>query len=141
MYLASRFDTTDGKIFRTGATDIATEYPATGLGLNVVNRTTDSMALGIFIMGGAIGSFLYLGALAAMGIGLLRIAKHAADPESAGMAKMLLTLTVIFLVMSIGFHTFIQDRAGDAYWLLAGLMVGPLASIAPSRSMTRNDNS
>ncbi len=141
VYLASRFDTTDGKIFRTGATDIATEYPATGLGLNVVNRTTDSMALGIFIMGGAIGSFLYLGALAAMGIGLLRIAKHAADPESAGMAKMLLTLTVIFLVMSIGFHTFIQDRAGDAYWLLAGLMVGPLASIAPSRSMTRNDNS
>ena len=141
VYLASRFDKTDGKVFRTGAMSIASRFPITGLGMNVVHRTTDSLALGIFIMGGAIGSGLYLGALAAMGFGLLRIAKNAVDPESAGMAKVLLLLTFIFLVMSIGFHTFIQDRAGDAYWLLAGLMVGPMNSIAPSQSMTRSVNS
>lgn len=126
-YLASRFDSTKGKVFRTGATDIAGDYPITGLGLNVVNRTTDSMALGIFIMGGTIGSVLYLGTLAALAVGLLRIAKRKDDPDSAAMARVLLILTIAFLVMSVGFHTFIQDRAGDAYWLFVGLLLGPLA--------------
>ena len=127
VYLASRFDTTDGKVFRTGATDIAADYPLTGLGLNVVNRTTDSMALGIFIMGGLVGSLLYLATLLVLTLNLLRIVRRRDDLESAAIATVLLILTGAFLVMSIGFHTLIQDRAGDAYWLIVGLVLGPLA--------------
>ena len=127
-YFASRFDTSTGKIYRTGATDIAIDYPITGLGLNVVNRTTDSMALGIFIMSGAVGSVLYLAMLAAVAVGLLNVSRRRFDPELAAVARVLLILTAVFLVVSLGFHTFIQDRAGDVYWLLVGLLLGPLAA-------------
>ena len=137
-YLESRFETNSGKVFRTGAVDIASDYPVTGLGLNVANRTTDSMALGIFIMGGAIGSAFYLAMLAALAIGLWRLSRQGRDPDLAATARMLLILTAVFLLMSIAFHTFIQDRAGDAYWLLVGLLLGPIA--VRSQSATSMDD-
>lgn len=131
-YFASRFETSTGKVFRTGAVDIASDYPITGLGLNVANRTTDSMALGIFIMGGAIGSFLYLGMLATVALRLFRIARGKFDSDLAAVARVLLILTFVFLLMSVAFHTFIQDRAGDAYWLMVGLLLGPLTALGVS---------
>ena len=127
IYLAPRFDRDTGKVFRTGAVDIALEYPSMGLGLNVVNRTTDSMALGVFIMSGAIGSTLYLAMLLLLSIRLFRISRLKFDPDVAATARVLLILTVVFLIVSVAFHTFIQDRAGDAYWLLAGVVIGPMA--------------
>ena len=39
---------------------------------------------------------------------------------------MLLLLTFAYFIIAIGFHTLIQDRAGDAYWILVGLLLGPL---------------
>ena len=139
-YLGPRFDREDGKVYRTGAVDIAKDYPTTGLGLNVVNRTTDSMALGVFIMSGVVGSLLYLSMLLALSMRLFQISRLKSDPDVAATARVLLALTVVFLVVSIAFHTFIQDRAGDAYWLLAGVLIGPIAMhVSTLSSSTEGD--
>jgi len=126
-YLQSRFEYRAGKVYRTGAMDIARDYPVTGLGLNVANRTTDSMALGIFIMGGVIGSTIYFAMLVTNIIKLRRVVTGISDPDLVATARVLIILTIAFLLMSTAFHTFIQDRAGDAYWLLIGLLIGPLS--------------
>jgi hypothetical protein len=126
QFIAPRFDPNTGKVFRSGAMDVARDYPVTGLGLFVVGRTTDSMVVGIFIMGGAIGSILYLAMLVVMSNRLIRVGRSRFDPEVAAIARALLVLTIIFSIAAIGFHTFIQDRAGDAYWLLVGMVIGPL---------------
>ena len=125
-YLATRFDENSGKLYRTGAVDVASDYPVTGLGLSVVNRTTDSMSLGIVIMSGAIGSVLYLAMALALVLRLLHVTRNVDDPDVAAIARVMVILTLVFLAGSVAFHTLIQDRAGDAYWLLAGMLIGPL---------------
>ena len=127
QYLAPRFEPESGKVYRTGAVDIASRYPLSGLGLNVVGRTTDSLLLGVVIMSGVVGAAFYLCAICAVGLQLYVASRSHTDPYAAGLSRMMLVLTVVFLVAAIGFHTFIQDRAGDAYWMLAGLLLGPLA--------------
>lgn len=125
QYFAARFDPETGKVFRNGAMDIARDYPVTGLGLNVVNRTTDSMLLGVFIMSGVIGSLLYLLVIATASTRLYRMSRGE-DRDLAAISRMLLLLTFAYFIIAIGFHTLIQDRAGDAYWILVGLLLGPL---------------
>ena len=66
--------------------------------------------------------------LTAVAIGLWRLIRRNYDPDVTAVAKVMLILTVVFLAISVGFHTFIQDRAGDAYWLVIGLLLGPLTS-------------
>jgi len=127
QYLAPRFEPESGKVYRTGAVDIASRYPLSGLGLNVVGRTTDSLLLGVVIMSGVVGAAFYLCVICAVGLQLYAASRLHTDPYTAGLSRMMLVLTVVFLVAAIGFHTFIQDRAGDAYWMLAGLLLGPLA--------------
>ena len=125
-FIAPRFSAGDGKVFRTGAVDVARDYPVTGLGLFVIARTTDSLVLGIFIMSGMIGSAFYLAMLGTLTNRLIIMGRRGIHPEIASVARALLVLTVIFLIAAVAFHTFIQDRAGDAYWLLIGMMIGPL---------------
>ncbi|MDP6824429.1 MAG: hypothetical protein QF554_14170 [Dehalococcoidia bacterium] len=125
QYFASRFDPDTGKVFRTGAVDIAQDYPITGLGMNVVNRTTDSMLLGIFIMSGGVGFAMYLLIIGTVSTGLYRMSRGG-DRDLAAISRMLLLLTLVYFIIAIGFHTLIQDRAGDAYWILVGLLLGPL---------------
>jgi len=128
QYIAPRFAAETGKVYRAGAVDIASDYPLTGLGLNAVGHTTDSLLLGLVVISGAVGTTLFLAS-----IGIVVLSLHAAsrtnpDLDLAGLATMTLILTVVFLVAAVGFHTFIQDRAGDAYWMIVGLLIGPLAA-------------
>ncbi len=128
QYIASRFEPDSGKVYRTGAVDIASEYPLSGLGLNVIGNTTDSLLLGIVIMSGAVGAALYLGAIGVVCVHLHAVSRAARDPDTAGLARMMTVLTIVFLITAIGFHTFIQDRAGDAYWMMVGLLLAPTVS-------------
>jgi hypothetical protein len=127
QYFAGRFDPDTGKVFRNGAVDIAQDYPITGLGMSVVNRTTDSMLLGIVIMSGVVGFTLYSIAIGLVLWRLWQISVSDQDRELKALARTLTLLTIVFVVISVAFHTLIQDRAGDAYWLLVGLVIGPLA--------------
>ena len=127
-YVAPRFEPGSGKVYRTGAVDIALDYPLTGLGLNVVGRTTDSLLLGVLAMSGGVGGVLYLGAMCAVVARLYVVSRTNRDPDLASLARVMAIISVVFLVTAIGFHTLIQDRAGDAYWLIAGLLLGPLAA-------------
>ncbi len=126
-YLATRFKPETGKVHRTGAVDVATDYPLTGLGLNAVNRTTDSLLLGLGVMSGGTGTAFYLATICLIGWRLYSASRDDPDPDLASLARMMAILTVVFLAAAIGFHTFIQDRAGDAYWIIAGLLLGSLA--------------
>ena len=127
-YVAPRFGPGSGKVYRTGAVDIVLDYPLTGLGLNVVGRTTDSLLLGVLAMSGGVGGVLYLGAMCAVVSRLYIVSRANPDPDLASLARVMAIVSVVFLVTAIGFHTLIQDRAGDAYWLIAGLLLGPLAA-------------
>lgn len=141
QYLAPRFEPGTGKVYRSGAIDIASEYPMSGLGLNVVGRTTDSLLLGVVIMSGMVGGVLYVGTICVIGAGLLGVSRSHSDRYVAGLARMMLILTIVFFVAALGFHTFIQDRAGDAYWIIVGILLGPLAagtrSAEPEHKQTR----
>ena len=137
QYIAPRFEPDSGKVYRTGAMDIASNYPLSGLGLNVVGNTTDSLLLGVVIMSGAVGAALYVGAIGVVGVHLHVVSRAARDPDTGRLARMMTVLTVVFLITAIGFHTFIQDRAGDAYWMMVGLLLAPIVS---SVNETRTKN-
>jgi len=124
QYIAPRFATETGKIYRTGAVDIASEYPLTGLGLNAVGHTTDSLLLGLVVMSGAAGTMLFLASIGVVALSLSAAARTNPDPDIASLALMMVILTLVFLATAVGFHTFIQDRAGDAYWMIVGLILG-----------------
>jgi len=110
------------KVVRTGAVDIFKNNPVAGLGLTVANRTTDSFLFGILIMGGAIGGFLFLLFMGIICRKLLSIARRHPDKTVASLSLVMLFLTIVFFVAALAFHSFIQDRVGDAYWLIVGLL-------------------
>ena len=127
QYVAPRFEPGSGKVYRTGAVEIASEQPLTGMGLNVVGRTTDSLLIGVLAMSGVVGGVLYLASIGVVVWRLHAASRTSSDPYLAGLAGMMAILSIVFLLAAFGFHSFIQDRAGDAYWLLVGLLLGPLA--------------
>lgn len=134
IYLESRFgslgDAAGGKLARTGALDLLAEYPVTGLGLTVVGDTTDSFILGILIMGGTVGAAIFALFIAGVLGQLWRTAEETPSQALEALARVLALLTLTFLVAAIGFHTFIQDRSGDAYWLLIGAVLSPSVQTA-----------
>jgi hypothetical protein len=126
-YLASRFgdagDHSKGKIFRTGAIALFKDNPLTGVGFNGVAYTTDSLWVGLLGMGGIIGLLIYFSFLFSISNKLYIIAKKHSDLTVSLVARMMLFLGIIFFFVSLGFHAFIQDRSGDIYWLIVGLLV------------------
>jgi len=110
------------KIVRTGAVEIFKNYPLTGLGLSAAARTTDSFLFGILIMGGVIGGFIFILFIGIVCWRLLSIARQHPDRTVASLSLAMLFLTIVFFAAAAGFHTFIQDRVGDAYWLIVGLL-------------------
>ena len=126
-YFKTRFGSPDnpeaGKLFRTGAVDIMFNYPVAGLGFNVVNRTTDSLLFGILIMGGAVGGVLYLLFLTSVFYRLRTSVMRDENKTVAELGRAMLFLGIACLFIAIGFHTFIQDRSGDAFWLITGLLI------------------
>jgi len=126
-YGAGRFWASDipglaPKVVRTGAVDIFKSYPVAGLGLTVANRTTDSFLFGILIMGGVIGGFIFILFMGIICSKMLSIARRHPDKTVASLSLAMLFLTIVFFAAAVGFHTFIQDRVGDTYWLLVGLL-------------------
>lgn len=127
-YGAGRFYGGQGvapKIVRTLALNIVADFPLTGLGLPVIARTVDSYWIGITVMTGVLGLSLYLFFLGVVVRRLRWIDRSHADPSISAAAKMMIFLTLIFAAAAIGFPTFIQDRVGDLYWLIVGLLISP----------------
>jgi hypothetical protein len=127
-YFASRFggiesNMLSGKIFRTGVLETFQIYPISGLGFIGVPQTTDSFLVGLLALGGLIGLLLYLMFLFVVYEKLWVLRKCYRGTSICDFATILLILEVIFFLVSIGFHTFIQDRAGDIFWLLVGLVL------------------
>jgi hypothetical protein len=142
-YLSSRLgelggDITQAKLYRTGAWDTFLDHPIAGVGFGGIGKTTDSFLLGILVMGGIVGGILYLFSIGALLRRLRIVIAKCPDLSIAILAKIMFFLTVIFLIGSIGFHTFIQDRAGDLYWLITGLLISPSLSI-PARSRVNSE--
>ena len=129
MYLAPRLgnlsDLSTSKLVRSGAVDIFQNNPLFGLGFTVVGKTTDSFLLGILIMGGVIGGLIYASFIFYIFWRLYQVTRCHQDRTVVALARVMLFLGVIFLAGTIGFHTFIQDRAGDAYWFIVGLIISP----------------
>jgi len=78
-------------------------------------------------MSGVVGGALYLAAIGAATWRLYVVSRTNLDADLAALARVMVILSLVFLAAAVGFHTFIQDRAGDAYWMVTGLLIGPLA--------------
>ncbi len=115
-YLSTRYAPDTGKVFRSGIIKSIKADPITGSGFTDMGKTTDTFWLGLMSMGGAIGTALYSLFLLAVAVRL-----WCAPSASRTFARTLLALLLIFALVGIGFHALIQDRAGDAFWLLVGL--------------------
>ncbi|MFH0911558.1 MAG: hypothetical protein V1918_08665 [Planctomycetota bacterium] len=126
IYLASRFRTEGagevGKIFRGEGIGILKDHPWRGQGFPVVVHTTDSFFLGMLMMGGIVGFSLFVFFILSVLRNLYSASRKSPAPVAA-MARALVFLLVAFLAAAVGFHTLIQDRAGDAYWLITGLVL------------------
>ncbi|MFN2383274.1 MAG: hypothetical protein ABR559_03310 [Gemmatimonadota bacterium] len=132
-----RFKRLDPKVIRSGALDVIRAYPATGLGLKVVNRTVDSFWIGLLAMTGVVGTILYGVFLLAVLARLYVRSGRGGDPVAAPLARQLIFLTLIFAAAALGFHTFIQDRAGDIYWIFVGVLCAPVGRAARVRLRAR----
>ena len=113
------------KVVRTGAVDVVLNYPLTGLGFTAYNRTTDSGLLGILVIGGAIGGFLYLILFGSLFKKLYMVARRHPISNVSALSWAMLFLGIAFFTAQIGFPAFIQDRVGDAYWFIVGILISP----------------
>ena len=128
QYVAPTLDPRSGIVFRSSAADIASNYPLSGLGLNAIEHDTDSLLMGILAMTGITGGVLYLASIIVVGVHLHAVSRTNRDPNLASVAAMMAVLSSVFAIATLGSHTFVEARAADAYWMIAGLLLGPLAS-------------
>ena len=111
-----------GKFVRSGIINSIKYSPIIVFGVLAVSGTTDSFWLGLTVMGGAVGVSIYLYFIFDLLRRLGKCGNHAIGAERQ-VARILMYLTVAFAAAAFGFHTFIQDRSGDLYWLLIGLVL------------------
>lgn len=119
----------EAKVVRTGAVGLASEHPITGIGYFGAAQTTDSMVLGLIVISGGVGLCLFIMAIFQVGRSLVRRCQYSDASTDRLHATALFLLLLVFTVASLGFHTFIQDRAGDVYWLLVGCAIGGVAPL------------
>ncbi len=111
-----------GEGYLSDSMKVIKTHPWFGVGYVSNVSAGDSMVVHLLVRGGILGSALFTFFLVMMAMQVWK-KRNLKDPQDICIRESWILCASFFFISGIAFPTFIQDRTGDLFWWIGGLLV------------------